>query len=201
MPMDTKKAKYIDAVFNYFSTDLTRDNNAVQTLLDELCSIEVNEAFAMWEYLLIRQEKKLAEEKTMETLITRPLAQLTEKSNRTPKIVLETPMLLKALYFYNPAPAEGISLDIAIYGLMSGKVSQAEEIFKYLLKNTASKKTYGENMRIIVETLFMELLKKKGGTSKKVDLNKKLQTTLVQYVKKISGPERALLEQRIREVV
>lgn len=199
--MDNKKAKYIDAIFSYFSTDLTRDNNAVQTLLDELCGIEINEAFSMWEYLLIRQEKKLTEPKSIEMLITRPLEFLNGKSNRTPKMVLDTPMFLKALYFYNPSPAGDIPLDIAIYGLMAGKYKESEEIFKHLQKNTASGKTYGENMRIIIEKLFFEILKKKGGASKKADLPKKLYDLLNQYIKKISGPEKALLEQRLREVM
>jgi hypothetical protein len=200
--MDTKRAKVLDAIWAYFATDLTRDNDAVERLLGDICAADVSEAFTMWEFLLIRQEKKLpSSPSAVDMFVRRPLEFFTEKNPRTAKIVLETPMFQKAVYLYLPEPVAAIPLDIVVSGMLGGKLAESEEILRYLLRNTAAKKSYGAHMKIIIEKLYLELLKKQGGATKKVNLPKKLYTLLSTYVKKITGPEKALLEQRLKEVM
>jgi hypothetical protein len=199
--MDAKKSKYLDAVFNYTANDLSKDKGSVLLLIQNVANIDLTDAFIVWEYLLIKYDRALDNSDYTDVLILDPFHFFVQKNEiRAYKTIIETPLLMRVLYGYTPSPCDGDCLNLLIYCLMSGKLQKSEEIFKLLIKNGLSKNSYGSNMKIIIEKLFLEILKKMGGGTKKAELNKKLATLLVSYVKKIVGPERALLEQRIKEV-
>jgi hypothetical protein len=199
--MDAKKSKYLDAIFTYNANDLSKDKNSVLLLIKNVTNIDIADAFVVWEYLLIKHDRALDNSDYTDALILNPFHFFVQKNQtRTYKTIIDTPLLTRVLYSYTSSPCDGECLNLLIYCLMSGKLQKSEEIFRFLIKNRLSKNTYGANMKITIERLFSEILKKMGGETKKVELSKKLSTLLVAYVQKIVGPERALLEQRIKEV-
>ena len=53
-------------------------------------------------------------------------------------------------------------------------------------------------MKRVLEQVFVELLKKNPA---KIEMSKKLSTLLLTYIRNIKTDERAMLEQRIREIM
>lgn len=114
----------------------------------------------------------------------------------TVKLLTDVPAIRKIVYGLSPAVTEGDLLQIVADLLLSGKLADGEELIKCVLKNPNT--AFGAYMKALVEKLFVEILKRSDNA--RIVMNRKLSALLLPYIAKIKTDERALLEQRIKEI-
>ncbi|MDE6293653.1 MAG: hypothetical protein K2L88_03415, partial [Clostridiales bacterium] len=83
--------------------------------------------------------------------------------------------------------------------LVANKVDVVDGIFKNVMKNELMKKSFGQYMLEFLDKFFIEVMKKNAG--RKVELNRKQSTMLMSYAQKVKGDEKAMLVQRIKEIL
>lgn len=194
--MDPKIYKLYDSLLLLGSLP-TEDDTAIINLFSSLIDSDYALALSAWEFLLIKYENKL---NTVTSALIINLYKLFKNKNllKINKAVLETPVLLKALFLNSNAIYDKVVLDMPVFLIIQNKLDQAHEIFKQLSKNTYI--NYGNVMREIFEAYF-NIIFSKSNDQKVIKINKKSAEFFMTYINKIKGGEKALLTQRINEII
>lgn len=200
--MDSKVSSFFNAFTKFVREDVESNPQCVTAFFNSVLRIDYDQFVNCWEYFLDKHSKLIAAGEPFQKIYCLDVLELSANKNfqKTVKTVSANAALSKAVYFTSSHATDGAALSILIQLMLSQKISEAEEILSLLVKNPNIKTTFGKNMEKIVEKLFFEILKRQGNVSKKVDLSRKLKTLLLTFIAKIKGPEKALLEQRIREI-
>jgi hypothetical protein len=198
--MSVKSIKHYERLFEFAKENFKAEKERTQTFFKRTLDYDYDAAADIWEYILVTHEKLI---ESAPAVLTQDILSLFMEANKTKtlKLVTENPLITKALYGVNPLACEGLTLEILVGYIAGTKTAEADELLKQVYKNTAVKKSFGENMKIIIERLFVVILSRLGNTTKRVELNKKQVVFLLGYIEKIKGPEKALLEQRIKELL
>lgn len=199
--MDSKVSGFYNAFYDFSRENIVEKSDAILPFFKTVLKIDFDAFTNCWEFFLVKHEKLLSKPE-FNKIFTYDILNIACEKNyqKTVKSILGVPVISKALYFFSEYSATGNAFEILESLLLTQKVTDAEVLMKHLQKNTTVKTGFGENMVQLVEKLFFDILKKQGNVSKKVELPRKLRTLLTDYIAKIKGPERALLEQRIREI-
>ena len=119
-----------------------------------------------------------------------------KSAKATVKLVKENPSIRKSVFGLSPSVAEGVLLSVVSDSLLSGKTEEADELIRCVFKNASV--TFGAYMKALVEKLFVEILKKNNNS--RIVINKKVTAPLLSHIARIKTDERALLEQRLKEI-
>ncbi len=112
------------------------------------------------------------------------------------KFVKETPSVRRSVFGLSDKAGEGELLGIVAEALLAGKTDDADELIRCVAKNASV--PFGPYMKTLVEKLFVEILKKNNNT--RIAVPKKVSALLLSHIAKIKTDERALLEQRLKEI-
>lgn len=200
--MDSKVLSFFNAFTKFAKEDIESNPDAILTFFKSVIKLDYERFIDCWEYVITKNDKLLSREYFDKILTIDTLTMARDKNSlKTTKAIVANPVIAKAIYTDSMYACTDASLELLVGLLITQKLSEADVILKLIQKNTAAKKPFGQFMVEITDKLFFELLKKQGNVSLKVDMPKKLAQLLTAYISKIRGPERALLEQRIREIM
>ena len=162
------------------------------------CDFEI--ASELWEFLIGYCGDNMPAER-LHVFLGEPALKAFYEHNKakTVRLICDREAVNTLLYAVSPINAGFLSLEILVGLIVSQKLEDAEILLKPLGKNIFDK-TYGQILKEIVESVFVELLKK-DGSAKKVNMPKKTATFLLGYIDKIKTPEKAILQQRIKEIM
>ncbi|MCL2862154.1 MAG: hypothetical protein FWE22_07065 [Firmicutes bacterium] len=194
--MDTKKFKFLQTFERFIQVDFFSDKDILMKNMKTFLSLDFSQAVDVWVYLITTREKDLEKNARIALMLGDDMFNLFFENNsqKCLKALSDEVMLKKAVYQYCANSLSGENFKVLVNLIVGNKLELADEILKCVIKNEKIK--FGEVMKKLLETVFIELLKK---NPQKIVLNKKQTELLLGYVKKIKTDERAMLEQRIKE--
>ena len=161
------------------------ENNSMQ-LLTELCSIDFQTAFEMWEYALSKG-KDLVDggfdlfQRVSET--------------KTRQLFCES-LPLQKLVYSSPSAAGDRSVVFLANLVLGNKLDAADECLQKLRTNSFI--DFSDTMRLVLDTTFA-LYCERNNVRVPV-FNKKQKNLIIGYINKMKGPNKALLLQRMKEL-
>jgi len=177
--------------------EIFSDDGGRTKLIKQFMDLDYAMASNVWDYLATVYEDKMTRDEKISKVLGGEFFKLFfERAElKCIKLLIDESAIRRAVYQYCGHASENKQTGIVIELLVGAKVLKAEEIFKCLVKN--EKIHYGKTLRTILEKMFISLLKK---NPQKLILNKKVAELLLTYIRKIKTEEKAMLEQRIKEI-
>lgn len=194
--MNTKSYKFYKGIFDLAKKDYINEPASVKSFMENTLDFDYDVAAELWDYLIT----DAAASKAPPAAAARALGDIVLESflkrnvQKTYKCVTENETIAGALYSMPDKPAE-TSKKLLIYFIMGAKFEEADFILKAMQKGPR----YGAAMKELLESLFEETKKKTGGV--KAVIPKKTAQFLLTHTAKIRSAERALIEQRIKEIL
>lgn len=196
--METKTYKLYDSLFRLGSLKI-EDSIDILNVFKHLIASDFNSGLSAWEFLIEKYEKKISEKNHAEIILVEVYKLFKTKNIlKCTKAVLETPALLKALFLDSESIYNDSVLEFAVNLITQSKFLQAHEVFKLLSKNILI--DYGKVLKEIFEKYF-DMLFLKSSDKKIIKTNKKTAEFFMTYISKIKGGDKALLTQRINEIL
>ena len=197
--MNAKQIKHYEILSEFFNSDMLKQA-AVDKYFGALLKLDYALAEDLWEFMLIRNDADLKNPAFAALYIDHVFA-LFLKANaaKVQKTVVDRAVIQRAVFGFSPTADKGELFDMPINLLVANKVDVVDSIFKNASKNEAMKKSYGQYMLAFLDKYFIEMMKKNAG--RKVELNRKQSTLLMSYAQKVKGDEKAMLVQRIKEIL
>lgn len=196
--MENKNYKLYDSLLKLGALK-TEDSAGIFNIFENLINTDFNLALSAWEFLILKYENNIDLKTYTETFLT-GIYKLFKAKNliKCSKAVLENPVLIKALFLNSESIYDNLILEFAVSLITQAKFEQAHEVFKLLSKNTVI--NYGKVLKDIFEKYF-HILFEKSADKKIIRTNKKTAEFFIIYISKIKGSEKALLTQRINEIL
>ena len=197
--MNTKTVKYYEIVSEFFASDFLK-KAAVDKYFGAMLKLDYAYAEDLWEYMLIRNDADLKNAAVAALYIDRAFELfLGAAASKALKTIADRPVVMRALFAFSPKAAEGELFTMPVNLLVAGKTDTVDAILKNVAKNEAMKPSFGEYMIKFLDRFFIEMMKKNA--QRKVKLNAKQSALLMSTVQKVKGDERAMLIQRVKEVL
>ncbi len=197
--MNAKQIKHYEIMSEFFAGD-TFDKANVDKRFGALLKLDYTFAEDLWEFLLVHYESELSDKNSAALLIDRIFELFLKASeSRALKTVNDRVAIQHAVFTYSPSAHEGDLFDLPVSLLLTNKVDAVDAIFKNLFKNDAMGISFGEYMVKFLDKYFIEMMKK--SSQHRVELNRKQSTLLMSYAQRVKGDEKAMLVQRIKEVL
>lgn len=195
--MNSKNLKFLQLFEDFFKTDFFADKKMLAKSVKAFLDLDYQLAVELWDYLCTTREDEMTDDRKVADILGETVFNMfyDRAPTKCVKALCDTPLIRRAVYQYSTKSATGASFAIITELLSSNKVEASDEILKCLIKNPYI--SFGESMKRIMETVYIELLKKNPA---KIEMSKKLSALLLAYIKRIKTDERAMLEQRLREV-
>lgn len=183
---------------NFVKTDFLIDKKTLQKSVKGFLELDYSLAVEVWDYLVTTREDQLINDKRIASVLGEMMFGIfyERAPSKCVKAVCDVPSVRRAVYQHSPEACKNANFNVFVDLLVGGKTDVCDEILKCLIKNERIK--FGESMKRVLEQVFVELLKKNPA---KIEMSKKLSTLLLTYIRKIKTDERAMLEQRIREIM
>ena len=196
--MNSKQLKYLTLFEEMSKSDVGSEATA-QKYVTAFINLDFSLALDVWDYVCTTRESQMAKNEAIAaTWGANALKKFyTQNSQKTLKTLCDNAVVRRAVYQYCAAATENEAFTILTDLLLSNKLVPAEEILKCLVKNERIE--YGPFMKNLLERLFIEILKKSA--SKKIEMSRKLAALMLTYVGKIKTDEKAMLTQRIKEIM
>lgn len=197
--MNAAQLKFLQMFADFARIDID-DTAAVEKQFKSFLNQDYTRAVDLWDYVLATYEDKLTDPKAAQFFGEKLYKLFKAKSApKAQKLLLDDPYVRRAIFQYGTTVGDGEFFNLVVDLCVMNKTAQVEEIFKCVVRNTNSKQTFGAYMQTVIERLFIEILKR--STSKRVEMSRKLSALLLNYIAKIKTDERAMLEQRIKELM
>jgi hypothetical protein len=196
--MTAKELKFLQMFETFVKTDFLADKNLLARAAKSFMDLDYQIAADLWEYLATTREGEAAKDKRTAELLGQTLfeAFYARSSVKCIKAITDTAPIRRAVYQYSPAACSGDNFIVLTDILAANKIEQGDAILGALIKN--ERVSFGECLKRAIERVFIELLKKNPA---KIEMNRKLSALLFTYIKRIKTDERAMLEQRIKEIM
>ena len=196
--LNAKGIQFLQLFESFIKIDVEFDKITCAKAVRNLLDLDYAAAVDVWEYMANTREDKFEKNEALADAIGFDFYNqfYARASSKCVKAVNDLPVVRRAVYQYCRQACSENSLTALADLLIGGKLTAAEEILKCLLKN--GKIHYGKTVKNLVERIFADLLKKNPA---KIIMNKNLAEFLLSYIRKIKTDERALLEQRIKEIM
>lgn len=197
--MNAKQVKHYELLSEFFRSDFLK-SPAVDKYFGELLKLDYAFAVDLWEYMLIRNDADLCYN-TISSLYIDEVFGLFLKANeqKALKTVVERPVIERAVFGFSPEVAKGPLFDLPVSLLAANKVDVVDGVLKLVLKNAVLPVSFGAYMIEFLDKFFIEMMKKDA--QRRVKLNSKQSSLLLSYVQKVKGDEKAMLVQRVKEVL
>ena len=167
-------------------TKIANGDDGVMQNLRELCEIDFQTAFEMWEYAMLHDQ----------AIAVAGLDFFNSVSETKTRTLFCESLSLQKLIYSSAEASDPKLIDYLVNLILINKLETAGECLARLKTNTNI--DFNELLRTIVDTAFAVNCKKNDVLVP--SFNKKQKTLLVEYITKIRGPNKALLLQRLREL-
>ena len=197
--MNAKQVKQYEIFSEFFSSDMLKQA-AVDKYFGAMLKLDYGYAEDLWEFMLIRNDADLSKT-VFATLYVDHIFDmfLSAAAPKAVKTVVDRAVINKALFGFSPTADKGEKFNIPLNLLLANKVDAVDSIFKNLSKNDVMSKSFGQYMLEFIDKFFIEVMKKNA--QRKVELNRKQSALLMSYAQKVKGDEKAMLVQRIKEIL
>ncbi|MDE5592557.1 MAG: hypothetical protein K2I75_01335 [Clostridiales bacterium] len=197
--MNTKQIKQYEILSEFFNSDMLKQA-AVDKYFGAMLNLDYGAAEDLWEFMLIRNDADLKNLVFAKLYVDR-IYELFLKANaaKVQKTLIDRPVVNRAVFSFSPTADKGELFNMVINLLVANKVDIVDGIFKNVMKNEAMKSSFGQYMLEFLDKFFIEMMKKNA--QRKVELNRKQSTLLMSYAQKVKGNEKAMLIQRIKEIL
>ena len=193
--MNSKTARKYNLIIEI--NELTPENSQLPVLLAELCAIDFQTAFEMWEFMLGKHQNSLTHEQICANIEEKPFGMFMRISEtKTKQLLVDSLPLMKLIYGTCASSATGTNLAFLVNLILGAKIEIADEILRCVRTNPTPDSA--ERMRLIVDTIFGAYCAKYG--VKVPVVTKKQEKLLLGHIEKITGPNKKLLTQRIKEI-
>lgn len=197
--MNTKQVKQYDILGEFFASDMLNPA-AVDKYFGAMLKLDYAFAEDLWEYMLIKNDASLKNPAVVKLYVDRAFAMFSDAAAaRVVKTAVERPAITNALFRYSPNVFDGELFAIPVNLLVANKADTVDGILKLVAKNESMSRSFGEYMIAFLDRFFIEMMKKNA--QRKVELSRKQSTLLMTHVQKVKGDERAMLVQRVKEVM
>jgi len=166
-------------------------------IIKKLNQTDFNLSIQVWEFFLTKYSKDLT--KLSVSLVTEIYLLLKEKNaQKLNGKIFENKIFLQALFLQTDSIKNKEIMSFVVNLIKTSKFEQGGEILKLLSKNQVI--DYGEVLKDIFESYFHILL---TGVHENdiIRIHKKTALFFLEYVAKIKGEKKALLTQRINELI
>ncbi|WP_438847930.1 hypothetical protein [Anaerocaecibacter muris] len=197
--MNAKQIKHYEILSEFFNSDILKQA-AVDKYFGALLKLDYAFAEDLWEFMLIRSDADLKNIAVARLYIDRAF-ELFYAANapKALKTVVDRAVVQRAVFGFSPSAADGELFNLPVNLLVANKTETVDAILKNVAKNEAMGASYGEYMIKFLDKFFIEMMKKNA--QRKVELNRKQSALLMSLVQKVKGDERAMLVQRVKEVL
>ena len=197
--MNAKQIKRYEILSEFFNSDMMKAA-AVDKYFGAMLKLDYSFAEELWEFMLIRNDADL-KNSVFATLYVDRIFGMFLKSNapKAQKTLIDNAVIARAVFGFSPTADNGELFTIPINLLVANKVDVVDGIFKNVMKNELMKRSFGQYMLEFLDKFFIEMMKKNA--QRKVELNRKQSTMLMSYAQKVKGDEKAMLVQRIKEIL
>ena len=197
--MNAKQIKRYEILSEFFNSDMMKAAS-VDKYFGAMLNLDYAAAEELWEFMLIRNDADL-KNSVFATLYVDRIFGMFLKANapKLQKTLIDNAVICRAVFGFSPTADKGELFNIPINLLVANKVDVVDGIFKNVMKNELMKKSFGQYMLEFLDKFFIEVMKKNAG--RKVELNRKQSTMLMSYAQKVKGDEKAMLVQRIKEIL
>lgn len=197
--MNAKQIKQYEILSEFFNSDMLKAA-AVDKYFGAMLKLDYGYSEDLWEFMLIRNDADL-KNAAFSTLYVDRIFGLFGKANaaKIQKTVTDRTVIMRAVFGFSPSADKGEMFNIPINLLLSNKVDTVDAIFKNVIKNEFMSLSFGKYMLEFLDKFFIEVMKKNA--SRKVELNRKQSALLMGYAQKVKGDEKAMLVQRIKEIL
>ncbi|MCH5160837.1 MAG: hypothetical protein J1G04_02290 [Clostridiales bacterium] len=197
--MNTKTVKFYEIVSEFFASDILK-KAAVDKYFGAMLKHDYSSAEDLWEFMLIRNDADLKNSAVAALYVDRAFELFYGAAEqRALKTVVDRPVVMRAVFSFSPSITDGELFALPVNLLVSGKTDTVDAIFKLIAKNEAMKPSFGQYMINFLDRFFIEMMKK--STQRKVKLSTKQSSLLLSTVQKVKGDEKAMLVQRVKEVI
>lgn len=197
--MNAKQIKHYEILSEFFTSDMLKPA-AVDKYFGEMLKLDYGFAEDLWEFMLIRNDADLKNPAFAKLYIDRVFDLfLKAQPAKVQKTVTDRAVINRAVFGFSPSADSGELFIMPINLLVANKVDIVDGIFKNAVKNEAMSRSFGKYMLEFLDKFFIEMMKKSA--QRKVELNRKQSTLLMSYAQKVKGDEKAMLVQRIKEIL
>lgn len=197
--MNAKQIKHYEILSEFFNSDMLKPA-AVDKYFGDILKLDYAYAEDLWEYMLIRNDADLKNPAFASLYIDRVFSLFYKVAEaKALKTIVDRPVIGRAVFSFSPLVTDGEIFNLPVNLLVANKVDTVDGILKNVAKNEAMKASFGEYMIKFLDKFFIEVMKK--NTQRKVELNRKQSALLMAHVQKVKGDERAMLVQRVKEVL
>lgn len=197
--MNAKLIKRYEILSEFFNSDMMKAA-AVDKYFGAMLKLDYSYAEELWEFMLIRNDADLKNPVFAGLYVDRIFGMfLKANAPKVQKTLIDNAVIARAVFGFSPTADKGELFTIPINLLVANKVDIVDGIFKNVMKNELMKPSFGQYMIEFLDKFFIEVMKKNAG--RKVELNRKQSTMLMSYAQKVKGDEKAMLVQRIKEIL
>lgn len=197
--MNAKQVKHYEILSEFFGSDIVKQA-VVDKYFNQLLKLDYSLAEDLWEYMLIRNDADLKNSAVAALYIDRVFSLfMSANSAKALKTIVDRPVISRAVFQFSPTADKGELFSAPINLLVANKVDVVDGILKLVSKNEAMKPSFGGYMINYLDKFFIEMMKKNA--QRRVELNRKQSTMLMGQVQKVRGDEKAMLVQRVKEVM
>ena len=197
--MNAKQVKHYEILSEFFNSDILKQA-AVDKYFGAILKLDYTFAEDLWEFMLIRNDADLKNNAVAKLYLDRVFELFFKAASaKVAKTVVDRAVVQRAVFAFSPSAADGELFNIPVNLLVANKVDTVDSILKNLSKNEAMGCSFGEYMIKFLDKFFIEVMKKNA--QRKVELNRKQSALLMATVQKVKGDERAMLIQRVKEVM
>jgi len=195
--MNPKDLRFYELFEAFFKTDFTADRLGLQKSFKRFLDLDYQIAVDVWDYLCTTRENELTKDERLANILGFDLLNVfyTRAGQKCVKAINTIPTIRRAVYQYTKHGATETAQNILVELLVANKIIPAEELLRCLHKNTRIH--YGKTIQQILERVFIELLKKNPA---KIEMPRKLSDLFLSFIRRIKTDEKAMLEQRIKEI-
>ncbi len=196
--MESKTMKYFDILFEMCKSDFERRPEAVETGLKKLMDLDHSQFLEVWEYVCTRYDGLLTNPYCSPAMTANVFAALAKKSEVRAAKLSENAFLFRTLWTGSSTPVSEAGREWVLKLLLTQKFDRAEEIFKAVMKNGVMGMTFGGYFKQIFEAYADRAVDKTAAVPK---LKRPAAKYLLSVAERIKGPEKALITQRINELL
>lgn len=200
--MNTKQKTILDLIFELSSHDYVTSHLHIKIFFDKLLAVGLGEAVEYYCYLTAKhQNDYIKNEQFAAALCDGVFSQMYKKEGqRALKALGDDPEFLRSVYTYSSAAADGELLEYLLNAVYTQKFDRAQDIMRALMKNKRID-GFGQAMKALADSVITEAFRRAAKEGKKASLPRSVSAFLLESAQRIKSTERAVVEQRIKEIM